>query len=406
MRAPGGDGLQACVSRHARAAGFAAAGIAPVPRLGDAEANDHAAYFEAWVRRGHAGEMEYLKRRDALGRFTRSSLEAAVPWARSVIVCAAPYGSGAELPLSTDPAPAGTGWIARYAWSGRQRDESETLAPSDYHKVLLRRLKSVEAGLRAELGPFQSWASVDTGPLVERAFAAMAGIGWTGKNACTLHEQLGSFFFLGVILTDIELAEEQRAEVTANRCGSCTRCLEACPTDALIAPGQMDASRCIAYLTIEKRGSIDAELREGMGRQVFGCDICQDVCPWNTRARRRTATAPDPELRPRPELVNPDLAALAALDEEGWGRMFFGSPVKRARFSGFRRNLAIAIGNSGESHLLPLLSEWAADAQSDQSVCDAASWAIERIRARERQEPATSAVSQTEVTRHNGQFAD
>ena len=380
MDATAGD-LQALIARHAQSAGFAAAGIAPIPKPGTAEADDRAAYFEAWIRQGHAGEMEYLKRKDALGRFVRSHAEHAVPWARSVIVCAAPYGGGAEFPLSTDPAPPGAGWIGRYAWSGQTQSGGTTLAPSDYHKVLLRRLKTMEAALHAELGPFQSWASVDTGPLVERAFAAMAGIGWTGKNACTLNQQLGSFFFLGVILTDLAVEPEQRAQIAANRCGSCTRCLDACPTDALIAPGRMDASRCIAYLTIEKRGSIDPELRTGIGRQVFGCDICQDVCPWNARARRNDVHAGDAQLQPRPELINPELAALAALNQPAWEELFFGSPVKRTRFAGFRRNLAIAIGNAGQQELRPVLAAWADDPRADESVREAARWALEQLAA-------------------------
>ncbi len=375
-------GLQEAVRRHAVDAGFATAGIAPLPRLEEREAEVHARYFSDWVEQGHAGEMEYLKRRDALGRYVRSAVEVAVPWARSIIVCAAPYGGGAEYPLSTDAAPAGSGWIGRYAWSGRET-ESGALAPSDYHKVLLRRLKRMEAALKQELGAFQSWAYVDTGPMVERAFSAMAGIGWTGKNVCTLSEELGSFFFLGVIVTGLEVANEQRATLPADRCGSCTRCLEACPTGALVAPRQMDASRCIAYLTIEKRGAIDEELRAGMGRQVFGCDICQDVCPWNGRARREPAADPadiDPELMVRGGLVNPALAKLAALTEAEWEGMFFGSPVKRARFAGFRRNLAIAMGNSGDAGLLPQLERWSQADEPDAVLRETAGWAARRLR--------------------------
>lgn len=373
--------LQQIIVEHAQAAGFARAGIAPVPRADALEGKAHERYFAEWIAQGHAGEMEYLKRRDALGQYLRSAVEVAVPWARSIVVCAAPYGGGARYPLSTDPAPESTGWIGRYAWSGRQT-ETGAPTPSDYHKVLLQRLKRLEATLTATLAetlpPFRSWAYVDTGPLVERAFAAMAGVGWTGKNTCTLNEELGSFFFLGVILLDLQVDDEQRATLPADRCGSCTRCLDACPTDALIAPRQMDASRCIAYLTIEKRGPIDPELRAGMGRQIFGCDICQDVCPWNARARR-SASVPDTELFPREPLVNPSLSALAALSEKEWEAMFFGSPVKRARFSGFRRNLAIAMGNSGDPAMLPQLRSWASPAEADPVLREAAEWAAARL---------------------------
>ncbi len=360
--------LQQTVDDHARRAGFARAGIASLPRLGSEENAAHEQYFAEWVERDRAGEMDWLKRRDALGRYVRSAVELAAPWARSIVVCLAPYGGGA--PLSVDPAPAGTGWVARYA------NSSSGGKPSDYHKVLLRRLKRLEVSLKSELGEFRSWAYVDTGPLVERAFAAMAGVGWTGKNTCTLNQDLGSFFFLGVILCSLEVATEQRATVAADRCGSCTRCIDACPTDALVAPRQMDASRCISYLTIEKHGAIDPKLRDGMGRQVFGCDICQDVCPWNRRARRGPVYA-DPELEPRPELVNPGLLALAALTRAEWEARFFGSPVKRARFEGFRRNLAIAMGNSGEPAMLPMLRRWAGE--DDPVLRETADWAIGKL---------------------------
>ncbi len=383
--------LQETIRDHARQIGFAAAGIAPLPRLGSPEDEAHQRYFAEWIDGGHAGEMEYLKRKDALGRYLRGAVELAAPWARSIVVCLAPYGGAAEHPLSTDPAPAGTGWIARYAWSGKQlgnqsgkqpggQTEAGTLAPSDYHKVLLRRLKSMEHTLKGELGAFQSWAYVDTGPLIERAFSAMAGVGWTGKNTCTLNEKLGSFFFLGVILTSLEIEPDQRATLPADRCGSCTRCIDACPTQALIAPRQMDASRCISYLTIEKRGAIDPDLRAGMGRQVFGCDICQDVCPWNARARRSTPPPQDAELQPRESLINPDLATLAALTEKEWEALFFGSPVKRARYSGFRRNLAIAMGNSGDRTFLPVLEQWAGE--NDQVLRESAEWAATHLRGR------------------------
>ena len=372
------DSLQATVQRLATAAGFAQAGIAAVvcePARRE--------YFEEWIDRGYAGEMQYLKRRNAAGDLVRSSLSAAVPWARSVIVCAAPYGS--DAPRSTDPAPQGTGWIARYAWSGA-RDATGALRPSDYHKVLLARLKQMEQALHAALGPaqgfgeeWQSWAYVDTGPLIEREWAQLAGVGWTGKNACTLNEELGSFFFLGVILTSLAVPVEARATLAADRCGSCTRCLEACPTDALIAPRQMDASRCISYLTIEKRGAISEELRAHMGRQVFGCDICQDVCPWNDRPARSGPITVDPALEPRPQLVNPSLAVLAAMSEEEFGRVFYGSPVKRAKYAGFRRNVAIAIGNSGSTDLAPHLERWVGDA--DPVLAEAAGWALQRLRA-------------------------
>jgi epoxyqueuosine reductase len=178
---------------------------------------------------------------------------------------------------------------------------------------------------------------------------------------------------LGVSLTSLEVPDGQHAQLAADRCGSCTRCIDACPTGALTSPREMDASLCISYLTIEKRGSIPRELREGIGRQVFGCDICQDVCPWN----RKAPIASDPGMQPRPELVNPALDWLAGLDKESFGKLFFGSPIKRAKFEGLRRNIAIAMGNSRSSRFLPTLKNWTES--GDPVLAEAASWAIEQI---------------------------
>ncbi len=223
------------------------------------------------------------------------------------------------------------------------------------------------------MGQFESKCYVDTGPIVERAYARYAGVGWTGKNTCILNQKLGSWLFLGVILTSLEVAHDQRAQLAADRCGSCTRCIDACPTGALTTPRQMDATRCISYLTIEKRGPIPLDLREGIGRQVFGCDICQDVCPWN----RKAPISSDPELQARSELVNPALDWLAELNQESFGRLFYGSPIKRAKFEGLRRNIAIAMGNSRLEKFLPTLKQWKHD--DDAILADAASWAIKQI---------------------------
>ena len=212
---------------------------------------------------------------------------------------------------------------------------------------------------------------MDTGPVIERIFAQYAGIGWIGKNTCILNEQLGSWLFLGVMLTSLELTPDLPPP---DRCGSCTRCLDACPTNAFPAPYQLDATRCISYLTIEKRGAIPEELRSGMGRQVFGCDICQDVCPWN----REAPVTKTPELQPRAALVNPDLEWLAGLSLEEFREMFRGSPVKRARFNGLRRNVAIALGNSDEERFLPVLEELSRD--EDGIVAEHARWALRRLR--------------------------
>jgi epoxyqueuosine reductase len=356
--------LQDQIAALAQDAGFSRAGIAPIPPPGDdvSELN----HFEPWIERGYAGEMEYLKRRDEANRLLRSSLRIAVPWARSVIVCAANYN--AEAPKSIDPASPESGWIARYAWTGYSGQ------PSDYHDVLLHRLQELEQSLQQALGPFQARCYVDTGPLVERVYAKYAGIGWIGKNTCILNQELGSWFFLGVIITGLELPSATRLPIAEDRCGSCTRCIDACPTGALVAPYQMDARLCIAYLTIEKRGPIAEPLRAQMGRQVFGCDICQDVCPWN----RRAPVSEDAELAVRTELVNPALAWLAELDVESFRSLFRHSPVQRTKLSGLLRNVAIAMGNSGLVSYVPKLEEWAASPEP--VLAEAAQWALARCR--------------------------
>jgi len=364
--------FQSRIRSYAQDAGFDVAGMAPIPLESEQAAED---YLEHWIEAGHAGEMEYLKRRNEGDRLLRSSLQAAFPWARSVVVCAANYNSAA--PRSIDPAPEAAGWIARYAFSGKLGEAGTTTAPTDYHEVLLARLRVLEAKLKDWLGPIEMRSYVDTGPIVERAYAHAAGIGWTGKNTCILNQKLGSWLFLGVIVTAYQLAPEERhATLPSDRCGNCRRCIEACPTDALIAPYRMDASRCIAYLTIEKRGPVPEPLRAGVGRQVFGCDICQDVCPWN----RRAPVTGDADFRARPELVNPALSWLAELDARGFNRVFNGSPVKRTKLKGMRRNVAIAMGNSHQPRYLPKLREWA-DGEDD-GVREAARWAIEQIEVR------------------------
>ena len=353
----------------AEAAGFQLAGIAPIPLpSGDARQE----YFEKWIEAGYGGEIEYLKRRDDDQQLLRSSLETAFPWARSIIVCAANYNAAA--PYSIVSAAEDTGWIARYAWSGKLDADGETAVPSDYHDVLLARLRSLESSLPSLLGPVEMRSYVDTGPIVERAYAHAAGIGWTGKNTCILNQQLGSWLFLGVIVTAFELQPEQQlATLPPDRCGTCRRCIEACPTDALIAPYEMDASRCISYLTIEKRGSIPEALRSGMGRQVFGCDICQDVCPWNKRA----PISQDVDLAARPVLINPVLSWLAELDAQSFNRLFKGSPVKRTKLAGLRRNVAIAMGNSHLQQYLPKLQEWSQS--EDSTLSETACWAVAKI---------------------------
>ncbi len=348
-------------------AGFSEAGLVALPHRDDAR---DAGRFTCWIRAGRGGTMNYLSRTNDAAELVRARVATPFPWARSAIVCLASYHSA--QPKSTDPAPADAAWIARYAWSSRVDAEGKRW-PSDYHKVLLKRMRAVEAKLHDELGAFESRAYVDTGPVVERALATAAGLGWTAKNTCLIHPTLGSYVFLAVLLTSLDAEPEQAPLTIPDRCGSCRRCLDACPTNALDAPYEMDATRCISYLTIEHRGPIAPELMEGMGRQVFGCDICQDVCPWN----RKAPIAVDPELEAREELVNPALNELAALDEKAFEERFNGSPVRRAGFNGLRRNIAIAMGNSGETQFQPLLRAWREAA--DEGLRAAAGWALEKL---------------------------
>jgi epoxyqueuosine reductase len=359
----------------ALAAGFTEAGLAALPYANEAR---NTGRFREWVGAGRAGTMRYLERKAEDGRLLRERAAIPFPWARSAVVCFASYAFP-SAPLSTKAPERGSAWIARYAWSSR-KDERGARRPSDYHKVLLKRLRKVEADLRTQFGEFESRAYVDTGPVVERSLAVAAGLGWTGKNTCLIHPELGSFGFLAVLLTSLEASPKvQRAEL--DRCGSCTRCIEACPTNALAVPYQMDATRCIAYLTIEHKGPVAEELMPGMGRQVFGCDICQDVCPWNRKslqkALRTGPIAVDAELEPRAELINPALEWLGSLDEQSFEREFNGSPLRRAEFWGLRRNVAIAMGNSGEARFSNQLEAWATAA--DEGLRFAARWALAKL---------------------------
>jgi epoxyqueuosine reductase len=355
----------------AREAGFTEAGVVSLPH---ASTDRDAGRFEEFIEAGRAGTMGYLARRNEQEELIRSRVDVPFPWARSIVVCLAGYN--ADAPLSIAPAAEGAGWIARYAWSGRL-DKDGSLRPSDYHKVLLKRLRALESTLHGACGEFESRAYVDTGPVVERSVARAAGLGWTGKNTCLIHPKLGSWNFLAVIVTSLELPVEQVQLTVPDRCGSCTRCLDACPTDALIAPYQMDATRCISYLTIEHKGEISTELSAGMGRQIVGCDICQDVCPWN----RKAPIGPDAdgEMTARRELINPDLSWLAEMELPEFEKRFNGSPIRRTGFAGLRRNVAIAMGNSGLPRFLPILERWIANEAQDEVLQKTARWAMTRI---------------------------
>jgi epoxyqueuosine reductase len=374
------------IKSFAAAAGFDLCGIAPVEDFPELQR------FPQWISDGHAGEMKYLESRDGAGQLRRASLNSVFPWARSVVVCAVNYNTArpystqvgqAQTPapeglpiiaqrlsagdcVPNNSSPAGTaearGWISRYAWSRE-----------DYHDSVLRRLREVESKLKELCQPEQieTRSYVDTGPIVERVYAKYAGIGWLGKNTCLINQKIGSWLFLGVIITSLELTPDLPAP---DRCGTCTRCIDACPTHAFVAPHQLDSNKCIAYLTIEKRGPIPEEFREGIGHQVFGCDICQDVCPWN----RKAPATNKPEFQPREGFVNPALAWLSEISEEEFREVFRGSPVKRAKRNGLRRNALIAIGNSGDLSLANNAERAMND--PDPAVAEAAQWASNHLK--------------------------
>jgi epoxyqueuosine reductase len=466
------------IKQRALEIGFDLAGVAPLAAWHDLE------FSRRWVERGFGGEMRYL------ANPRRQDPRSILPSAQSVVcvglVYNAPLAYSTEVanrPLTSGPSPqgggvsrkaslpsplgrgwhreAGTGegaraWISRYAWG------------QDYHEIMRAKLETLLAEIEKASPGVETRVFVDTGPIVERAFARLSGIGWMGKNTCLINERKGSWFFLGVILTNLVIEPDLPAP---DRCGSCTACLEACPTGALVKPYVMDASRCISYLNIELKGSIPEEFRAAMGNNLFGCDICQDVCPWNSRQssvvsrqlpvarrrlpelkgsprfpssaqqRRRAATTTAAEFQPitltvtqvetayrrmgtgkqlaalgsginqqsaiehrrfstdygprttdygprtedrvssfefRISLFNPPLETLASLGEDDFRRVFAHSPIKRARYRGWLRNLCVAMGNSGDARFVPRLQELSAHA--DPLVREHAAWALARLR--------------------------
>ena len=295
------------------------------------------------------------------------SPDTVLPGAASVIVLGMSYWAGEQLqaPASDalDGAPAPDEWmseiVARYA-RGR-----------DYHNVLRPKLRLLVRELeRLYAGPVRARLFVDSGPFVERAAARRAGLGWIGKNTLLLNKRAGSWTLLAAIITDVPLTAD--APVRTD-CGSCRRCLDACPTGALPEPfTALDASRCISYLTIENRGAIDPALRPNLGNLIFGCDICQEVCPVN----RRPLPVQVPDLKPRPPLTgNPDLLSMLSLDEASFNQLFAGSPVRRAKRSGFVRNVAVACGNAGDPRAVPSLRETLLN-DVDPVVRGHAAWAL------------------------------
>jgi epoxyqueuosine reductase len=338
------ESLTPLVKAQAYGLGFDLAGVAT---LGPAET---AGAFDEWVAQGYAGEMDYLPRGAAKRRDTRLP----APGATTAVVVGMNYGG-------TQPA----GPVARYARG------------DDYHDVMLTKLRELHAWIGARVGrEVRGKAYVDTGPILERDLARRAGLGWFGKNTNLVNPRLGSFFFLGALLVELELEADEPFE--ADRCGTCTRCLDACPTDAFIAPRQLDATRCISYLTIELKGEIPEPLREQMGDLLYGCDVCQDVCPWNVRFSR---DARETAFASRPAVRGKDARTLAreilAMDDEAFRMAFKGSPMKRAKLRGLKRNAVVVLGNAGAADDVALLTRGLEDPEP--LVREHAAWALRRI---------------------------
>jgi epoxyqueuosine reductase len=380
------------VCAQARASGFDLCGVAPLTGLDDLK------YLPGWLDRGHAGEMKYLH--DP----RRADPGLVMEGARSLIVVGLNYNSAA--PYSTDVAAlaaerdggtvgsaAPRGWISRYAWG------------DDYHETLWEKLNALVGAMRAQWAEtaFEARAYADTGPILERVAAKYAGLGWLAKNTCLINQEVGSWLFLGVIITTLELAPSLGPEQApaADRCGTCTLCVDACPTQAFTAPYVLDARRCISYLTIELRTAIPEEFRPAMGNAVIGCDICQDVCPWNRKASVTTLAAFQPravtnEFAPAgaagttsressATLFAPELEWLASLTQEEFSKAFRHSAVKRAKWRGLVRNACVALGNSNvpresaaHERIVGLLNGLAHS--PDELIAEHATWALARLK--------------------------
>lgn len=344
--------LELRLKRRAEELGFALSGIAPAT---DA---DGFGRFEAWLDRGFAGAMSYLPKLREERRHPRGVLDDV----RSVLMVGLEYQAGVPEPgPPSDPEPVPAARVAAYA------------AGPDYHRFIWDRLNALAAWLDEQVPGSRTEAVADTAPLLERDFARRAGLGWVGKNTMLINTRRGSFYFLGAVLTTIELSPDPPSN--ASHCGTCTACLDACPTQAFPEPYVLDARKCISYLTVELRSDIPLELREPMGNWLYGCDVCQDVCPWNRNAGRRAVTFPHD-----PNLVRLDPVELLGLDADAFRTRFKKTSLFRNRRAGLLRNAAIVLGNTGDERAIPTLERALAD--PEKMIRDAAAWAISNIRRR------------------------
>ena len=332
--------------------GFTFTGIAP------ATPSTHSRYYEAWLTAGHHGQMGYLARPDAVAR--RADLSRTVPNAQSVVVVAANYHTQ-HLPaeILADPS---RGIIASYAWH------------LDYHDLLAPKLYDLQQWIMAQPDtPVAGRAYIDTGPVLERELAQRGGLGFIGRNTCLINPEIGSYIFLGEIILDYALPFD--APSIAGTCGKCTRCLVACPTDAFVAPYTLDSKRCISYVTIELKGEIPLAMRPLLANRIFGCDICQEVCPYN---RRFAWPTDEPAFRATLERMAPPLLDLIGLSDEGFRKRFKGSPIKRAKRRGLLRNVCVALGNWGSEKAIPALEQ--AQYDSEPLIQSHAEWALAQIK--------------------------
>lgn len=329
----------AALKAQATALGFDVCGVAA------ADAYPELAFLREWLARGFAGDMGWLER----SAEKRTNPQAVLPGACSVVVTGTVYNT--DQPYS-GTLPPDVARVSRYAWG------------DDYHDVLKTRMRRLVDWMRTEwTDPFEALAYVDTGPVQERVFAQYAGLGWVGKNTCLINAELGSWLFLAVIVTTLPLEPDTEG---LEQCGSCTRCLEACPTGALVEPGVLDATQCLSYLTIEHRSAIPDALRPALGAHVYGCDICQEVCPYNSVP----SVTPDPAWQARSGLAQPRLIDLWRRSDTELRRLIKGSPMTRPKLTGLRRNLAVAIGNSGDPEAVAALDDGQGTGADRASVAD------------------------------------
>jgi epoxyqueuosine reductase len=354
--------LTKSIKEKALEIGFDLVGVSPVDSFPENQ------FYKEWLARGFAGEMKYMEREPE----KRENIKNLLPGAKSVISCGLNYNT--DYPYSIKETDKRRGWISRYAWG------------DDYHEIMKNKLSQLLEFIKSAVPDedIMSRIYVDTGPVLDRVYGKYSGIGWFGKNTCLINQKIGSWIFIGEIITNLELDYDNPAP---DRCGTCTLCIDACPTGAILEPYVLDSRLCISYLTIELRGKIPMGLRGKVGNNIYGCDICQDVCPWNRRAKVTHKSS----FQPREGLYNPELSSLSQLTEEEFRKMFKGSPVKRAKRKGFLRNVIVAMGNSKEKSFVPYIKKCLED--KDPLVRAHAAWALWKLQGEDSYETLSNHLS-------------